>query len=353
MLTSRSPSWGVVALVLVGCATSSPRPGATSAILGLRGTVLESIDERYIRDDSADASKAQFEIPAGRRTIEVSLESDSTALRVPADRRQTITVCFDAVAGRTYLSQPIFEADRWRAEIVDASTGVAVSSGCAEVHETATATPAPATASSPSLEEKVRPSSLPVPSRPLDRDSKLPGSGLTAGVGFFFGGEALYTVSFTNGPDRDLNAGRGVLVTVGGLWTPLWIDDQFGFGGGASAGWKHDAIEAANGSVSLTRFPLTATVHSLIRINKDWFTLLSGGLTKEVGGEVSGSGFAASDSDSFTNSLGLLGEVALYHVVGRATLGAALRYSTSHDWFKETKFDASSVGVIAAAQYNF
>ena len=147
-----------------------------------------------------------------------------------------------------------------------------------------------------------------MPSRPLGRDSNLPGSGLTAGVGFFVGGESLYTVSFTNGPDRNLNAGRGVLVTVGGLWTPLWIDDQFGFGAGASAGWKYDAIEASNGAISLTRFPLSATIHSLIRINKVWFTLLSGGLTKELGGEVSGSGFAATAGSSFTSSLGLLGE---------------------------------------------
>src|SRR6185436_18933688 len=105
------------------------------------------------------------------------------------------------------------------------------------------------------------------------------------------GGDSLYKATFTNGPERNLNAGRGVLVTAGGLWTPLWIDDQFGFGVGASAGWKHDSISASNGEVKLTRFPLTGTVHSLIRINKQWFTLLTAGLTKEVGGEISGSGF--------------------------------------------------------------
>lgn len=361
MLTLKCPGWGLIALVVVGCATSSPRPGAATAILGSNRAVIESIDERDIREDGADASKAQYEIPPGHHTIEVSLESDSTALRLPADSAKTITVCFDAFAGQSYLTQPIFEADRWRAEIVDASTGVAVSRRCAEVQETTTAAQAPAeaagpvpseTASSPSVEENHRPASLPVPSRPLVRDSELPGSGLTAGVGFFFGGESIYSVTFLNGPERKLNAGRGVLVTAGGLWTPLWIDDQFGFGVGGSAGWKYDSIEASNGSVSLTRFPLTATVHSLIRFNKQWFTLLSGGLTKEVGGEVSGSGFADTANGTFTNSLGLLGEAALYRTVGPATLGAALRYSASHDKFQETKIDASSVGIMAAAQYN-
>jgi hypothetical protein len=339
MLTLRSLPWVVIAPLVLGCATSSPRPGAATAILGSRRTVVESIDEQYIRGDGANASKAQFEIPAGRHTVEVSLETDSTAMQRPADSANTLTVCFNAIAGQSYLTRPIFEAARWRAEIVDASTGVPVSSGW--------------TASAPGLEEKVRPASLPVPSRPLARDSNLPGSGLTAGVGFFFGGESLYKVTFIDAPDRNLNAGRGVLVTVGGLWTPLWIDDQFGFGAGASASWKYDSIEASNGSVSLTRFPLSATVHSLIRIDKLWFTLISGGLTKELGGEVSGRGFAAAANDTFTSTLGLVGEGAVYHAVGPATLGAALRYSTSHVWFQESKVDASSLGIIASAQYNF
>ena len=357
MSTLKPSSWGVtallVALLVMGCATSSPRPGAATAILGSQQIVVESIDERYVRDDSASPSRARFEIPPGRHAIEVSLEADSTALRLPADSAKTLTVCFDAVAGRSYLTQPIFEAGRWRAEVVDESTGAAVSSGCAEVQETTTEAQAPAMAPSPIWQETPRPASLPVPSRPLGRDSDLPGSGLTAGVGFFFGGESLYTVSFVEGPDRNLKAGRGVLVALGGLWTPWWIDDQFGFGAGASLGWKYDSIAASNGGVSLTRFPLSATVHSLIRLNKVWFTLLSGGLTKEVGGEVSGSGFASTASASFTSSLGLIGEGALYHRVGPATLGAALRYSRSHDWIQETKFDASSVGIIASVQYNF
>jgi hypothetical protein len=355
MRTAKSAWWGVVALVVAGCATSSPRSDATSAILGSRKTVVESIDERSVRGDGANASQAQFEIPPGRHTVEVTLETDAAALRRPDEGAKAITVCFNAVAGRSYLTQPLFEAGRWRPEIVDRSTGLAVSSGCAEPPEPASsAGQAPATARSPTLElDESRSASLPVASRPLARDSNLPGTGLTAGVGFFFGGESLYTVSFTDAPDRNLSAGRGVLVTVGGLWTPLWLDDRFGFGGGVHAGWKYDSIEASNGSVSLTRFPLSATFHSLIRLDKRWFTLLSVGLTKEVGAAVSGNGFAATASADVTSSLGLLGDGAVFFNVEHATVGAGLRYSASHDWFHDAKVDASSVGFIASAQYNF
>jgi hypothetical protein len=357
MRAVKSPSWGVVALFVAGCATSSSRPDTTNAILGSRKTVVESIDERSLRDDGADASQAQFEIPPGRHTLEVTLATDAAALRRSGEGAKAIRVCFDAVAGHSYVTQPLFEAGQWRPEIVDRSTGRAVASGCAEAPEpepAPSAAQAPATAPPPNPElDKQHSVSLPVPSSPLVRDSNLPGTGLVAGVGFFFGGESLYAVSFTNAPDRNLSAGRGVLVALGGLWTPLWLDDRFGFGVGVQAGWKYDSIEASNGSISLTRFPLSTTVHSLIRIDKRWFTLLSVGLTKEVAASVSGSGFAATASGDVTNSLGLLGEGALYFNVEHATLGAGVRYSASHDWFQYARFDASSVGFIASAQYNF
>jgi hypothetical protein len=351
MSTLKAPSWSAVAILVglltLGCATSGWRPSGATALLGSRGTIVESIDEQYVRGDGPGASKAQFEIPPGRHAIEVSLETDAPAAGDRTDRANTITVCFNALAGQRYVTQAIFEADRWQARIVDTSTGATVSGACAETPDSTE------TASAVGLEQKLPPASLPVPSRPRVHDPNPPGSGLTAGVGFFFGGESLYTVSFLNGPDRNLNAGRGVLVTVGGLWTPLWIEDQIGFGAGASAGWKFDSIEAANGSISLTRFPLTATVHGLIPISRQWFALVSAGLTKEMGGTVSGTGFAATASGDFTSSLGLLGEGALYARIGQATLGGALRYSTSHDVYRDAEFDASSLGIIASAQYNF
>jgi hypothetical protein len=96
-------------------------------------------------------------------------------------------------------------------------------------------------------------------------------------------------------------------------------------------------------SITTTRCTRTTSgcVHSLIRLDKRWFTLLSVGLTKEVGASVSGSGFASAASADVTNSLGLLGEGALYFNVEHATVGAGLRYSASHDWFQYAKFAGS------------
>jgi hypothetical protein len=294
--TLKSSFPGVVALLVVGCATGGARQSAGTALLGSRQAVLESIDDQYVREDGAAARKAQFELAPGRHTVQVSLESNATAMRAPSDRAKTITVCFHAREGRSYLAQPIIEGNRWRAEIVDESTGASVSRACADPQETSPAVEGLTLPSSPMATEPPPSAPLPVPARTLIRDPDLPGSAVTAGVGFCFGGESLYRVSFADGPDKNLRAGRGVLVTVGGLWTPLWIDDRFGLGAGGSIGWKYDNITAMNGSVSLARFPLSATVHSLIRISKLLFTVLSAGVTKEVGGKISGKGFAARTS---------------------------------------------------------
>jgi hypothetical protein len=322
-----------------------------NATLGSERTLVENIDERNVRGEGAEAAQARFELPPGRHSVEVSLDKESTSRR--GDGAEGIAVCFAAVGGHSYRTRPVFEAGRWHPEIVDESTGLPVSMGCTDP-TAAPADPAPTTVASRRVDANTGPAPAPVPSRAVSRDSSLPGTGVTAGVGFFFGGETLYTVSFINAPDRNLSAGRGVLVTVGGLWTPLWTDDdRFGFGAGAGVGWKYDSIEAANGTVSLTRFPLNLTLHSLMRINSHWFALLGGGTTKELGGAVSGNGFAASASASISSSWGLLGEGGLYYTMEHATFGAGLRYSAAHDTFRGIEVDASSFGFIASGQYGF
>jgi hypothetical protein len=344
-------------LLTAGCATTRyPTSDVGSAILESSRTVIESIDDQNVRAGGPDDSVASFEIPAGRHRVEVGLPTVSTATPRPADKGKAIAVCFVAVAGRRYVTRPIFERDRWRPVIVDVSARV-VSSACTDTYQAIPATNDQVAVASASRVGQAGPSSLPLPQRAQLRDPKLPGSGLTAGVGFFGGGDSLYRVKLDTGQDRVLNAGRGVLVTVGALWTPLWAplweEDQLGLGLGASVGWKYDAISASNGEVSLTRFPLTATAHALIRLNKKWFTLVSGGLTKELGGKLSGSGFAAKDSASFTGTLGPLCEGGLYFTIGPVTLGAAVRYSSSSTQWGFAEADASSLGIIAASQYRF
>jgi hypothetical protein len=350
MSTSIVEGWVALALFALGCATSSEPLSVGNALLQSKQTIVESIDDRDVRAEG-NPSEARFELPSGIHRVEVGLPVASAATSRPTSRDRTITVCFRARRYGSYVTRAIFEADRWRPEIVDVFAGEVVSRPCDGTLD-ANATNDPESAV-PRAERPSRATSLPAPPRSTLRGPKLPGTGITGGVGFFFGGDTLALVTFDNGQDRVLKAGRGVLVTAGGMWTPLWIDDQFGFGAAASAGWKWDAIEASNGDVTLIRFPVAVSVHSLIRFDKRWFTLLSGGLTKEFGGNIAGSGFAGTGSHTFTNTLGLLGEGAVYCDITYVTLGLAVRYSSSKDQFGNVEVDATSLGFIAATQYTF
>jgi hypothetical protein len=365
-----SPLVLAIALLTAGCATSGAVPDATVAVIESSATIVDTIDERNVRDDGPGAANARFEIPPGRHTVEVSLQADRPASE--GTNAKTIAVCFGALAGHSYLTRPVFEQQRWRPEIVDEASGVAVQKACAPpapaiavVAPTATPAafapatpttiaPAPTATVSTVPEPSAAPQSLPVPLPPrLPHDTDLPGTGLSAGVGFFFGGQSLYDVHFTNAPDRSLSAGRGVLLSLGGLWTPLWVDDKIGFGVGARLGWKYDSIEAINGTASLTRFPVSASAHGLIRLDDRWFVLVSGGVEKEVGGHVSGNGFAAGINTELSSTLGLTGEAGLYVRMDHVAVGGGLRYSTLHDWFQGIKVNASSVGIVGCGQYSF
>jgi hypothetical protein len=325
---------------LVGaCATSGPPPEARVAVLGGSGAVVETIDGRYVRDDDA---RARFEIDPGRHTVEVSLPAKAPATPGGNEPVPAIAACFGAVAGHSYLAKPIVEQGRWRPEIVDETTGEVVGADCAGGGQA----PASAVASLP-----VAVATPSVPDR-LD-ESDLPGTGLHLGGGFFFGGDSLYEVTFTNAPDRTLSAGRGVLVSAGASWTPLWATDRVGFGLGAALGWKYDSIEADNGWISLTRLPLSFTMHSLIRFDERWFTLVGLSLLTELGGHLSGKGFAAGVDTELSSSLGWAADAGLYRRLDWVTVGGGLRYTNVRAGITGTKVDASSVGIVGAAQYEF
>jgi hypothetical protein len=182
-----------------------------------------------------------------------------------------------------------------------------------------------------------------------------PGSGLTFDFGGFGGGTDLVMAQLSDGSTETLSAGSGVFLSVGGIWTPIWLGDAVGFGVGGYAGLKYDSVGASNASVSLTRFPLGGGAHALIRISERWFLFLRGGIQKEFGVSLSGSG-AASGGASMEGSLGGLGEGGFYYVShlgdDHTAVLFSFRYTSGHDTVGYSTFDAASAGVIIAIHYN-
>jgi hypothetical protein len=301
-----------------------------------------------VHDETAGA---RFEIPPGPHTIEVSLPADPSSPPKSEEIAPVIPVCFSALAGHSYLTHPVFEQNRWRPEIIDEDSGAIVLAKCVVAADPGT--PPAAAVASAAAEPSAPPVTLPVASRPASPAADLPGTGVDVGVGFFVGGTKLYDIVFLNAPGRSLSAGRGVLISLGGRWTPLWIEDSVGFGVGAALGWKYNSISADNGSVSLTRFPLDLSVHGLFRLNTRWFVLAGGGLTRELGGHVSGDGFASAADSDLDSNWGLAAQAGLHYRVERVALGGSLRYSHLRGRFMGTKIDASSVGIVASGQYGF
>ncbi len=184
-----------------------------------------------------------------------------------------------------------------------------------------------------------------------------PGTGLTFELGFFLGGADLASAVDTNGNTvGTIGLGSGLLFSIGGIVTPLWIGDSAGFGVGAFAGVKYDSLSAKNGGVSLTRFPLGAALHLLIHVDDRWWLFFRGGLQKEYGIDISGSGDLAG-SGAPVGSLGGFGEGGVYWIPraseDHTALVVTFRYGRAHDSGGGMTYDASSGGIILALHYNF
>jgi hypothetical protein len=159
----------------------------------------------------------------------------------------------------------------------------------------------------------------------------------------------------SDGSTETLSAGSGVFLSIGGIWTPLWIGDELGLGVGGYLGLKYDSIGGSNASLSLTRFPIGFAAHALIRLSERWFFLIRGGVQKEYGVSLSGSGGVSGSAD-LDGSLGGLGEGGFYYVThlgeDHTAVVITFRYTSGHDSANGASVDASSAGGIIALHYN-
>jgi hypothetical protein len=173
----------------------------------------------------------------------------------------------------------------------------------------------------------------------------LPGTGFRLALGYAAGGDNILRATFTNGATQTLSAGQGWFGAIGGTVTPVWIGRSIGFGFGADIGWKVDSVDASNGGVRLSRFPLAGWLQMLAGGGEKWWFFSAAGVHKELGPELSGDGDAASVNQSFDSSLGWLAELGLYFRESRhGGVGGSIRYTSAHYRLASTTIDASSVG---------
>jgi hypothetical protein len=324
------PVWGrglalsCVAVVTTSgaCATTfyegPPRPAAEAAVLQSGNTVIDEIDGKDVK--AIRKLPARYVLPPGPHIIGFSvLRIEAGAVLNTMITSRTLSVCFQAVAGHSYITiGPIFGSS-WRPLIVDefhadASTACEVAPASAAAGEAAEAGAVAAPDATPPNEPTAAaPQVLAMWSREkVHRPPALPRLDFTFNFGFALGGDNILTAQLSNGDTEELKAGQGGFASAGVMVTPLWLGKVVGIGVGGDIGVKYDSVEASNAGVSFTRYPAVGTAHLLLRTGEDWYVLAAGGVEKDLDISVSGSGDASSLQANLSSRNGGLGRLGMY-----------------------------------------
>ena len=150
------------------------------------------------------------------------------------------------------------------------------------------------------------------PDEPPPRKPEL---GLIFEWGMGGGGADVAQVEYDDGSSATLSLGDGISVSLGLMWTPIWVGDNLGVGLSGTLGYKGWGVGASNGDISINRFPLTLALHILPRVSLRWFLFARGGIDKELGVSLSASGIAGSGSADLDANLGWFGEGGFYKII--------------------------------------
>ena len=158
-------------------------------------------------------------------------------------------------------------------------------------------------------------------------------------AGLHFGGDELGTVTFTSGETESLKAGELFSLSAGvGFDVTENLESRF------LAGLKFDMIDAENGTVDFTRYPLEA----LLMYKASEEILIGGGLSYHLNPSVSGEGFAAGADIDFDNALGFVLEFD-YQLPTDVYFGVKL---TSIDYeVAGISVNGSSIGAIVGIRF--
>lgn len=177
------------------------------------------------------------------------------------------------------------------------------------------------------------------------REPPLPGFGLNLGMGLGFGGEVLAEGTLTNGSRQTLEAGRGIVFSLGATLTPIWLARRVGFGIGADAGWKYGAITASDGALAATRYPLVGSAHVLLGIASGWYLRVAGGAVYEANVALRGSGVLKGLDADANDALGGMAEGGVIYIQHHFGVDLRFRYTALKYEFAGATANASHGGV--------
>ena len=385
-----------VSVVTSSCATTfyqgDARPESQAAVVTSSDTVVDEIDGNDVQQLRGRA-KARFVLPPGPHVIGFSVHKVTPGFFVTTTTGSNyLRVCLLAEPGAHYVTKALLDGDHWSPAIYEGQEDMPTPSGrkpvpldCAHgrlfpsspaapvvppstVAVPATGVPsaaqgespegtgdsggAPATGAPPPPLDPQRPAGRLAVSRwgrlPIWRPAARPMFDVLWNLGGGFGGDTLVRATSSDGGSKTLSAGAGVASSVGLMYTPLWLaGDLLGLGVGTELGVKLDSISASNGKVSLTRFPASGTLHALVRTADQWFVLLTGGVEKDLGIDLSGEGVG-----SVVNGLnGLTGKPGARFRLGMYYRGSDVGSITFGIGYTNMKYGVAG-GTVDASSFN-
>ena len=177
------------------------------------------------------------------------------------------------------------------------------------------------------------------------------GGGLELGGGW--GGEELARATLTNGEMQTMHAGDGGTMSLAGSWTPLWIGYVIGFGVSGDIGFKVTEIGGSNGALKLLRYPASLSLQALVPLGQRVYFVVRGGVVKELGVSVNGTGVVSSAHGSLVAPAGPHGELGfLIESLSQLAVGFKVRYTSIHYEAGAERADASNV-TLALGFYFF
>lgn len=329
--------WSALALAAMSasCATTlyegPPLSSSAGATVESVNTEIDEIDGKDVRAVRGEG-RARYLLPPGPHLLEVSLPG---ARGAPATgSSSSLHACLLAVRGRLYRTVAREPASAGEPAIVEIQSSPGTHgapavlpqpTGCERERlfpeddglapeETGEPGALPATSAPAQAERSVRHDVLRLWSRHRiqPRVGRRPFVDLSFAMTWAGGGDEVASARLSDGSTEGIDAGTGFLMSVNGMVTPVWLRDVVGFGAGGELGFKVWDITASNGQITLKRYPAMATLHTALRLDDDWFVFLAGGVEKDLGVELSGSGVASGIGGLAVSHVGAVGRLMFY-----------------------------------------
>lgn len=158
-------------------------------------------------------------------------------------------------------------------------------------------------------------------------------------LGYDFGGDTLTTVPFTDGTTASIDTNEGLL--LGGGVAIANVD--YTWQTEITLNWKYQAITAANGDLTWTRWPLEAlTFYQMPQFR------FGGGLTYHLNPSLQGDGVVSNVNVDFDNALGFILQ-ADYRLDEAIAFG--LRYTLIEYETDGRSYDATGPGLSFSAVF--